>query len=38
MMREFGTQMEKADLYIDKRSDKLIYPKPVYTSAQWLKD
>lgn len=30
--------MEKADLYIDKRNDKVIYPKPVYTSAQWLKD
>lgn len=32
MMREFGTQMEKSNLYIDKRNDKLITPKPVYTS------
>lgn len=32
MMREFGTQMEKGNLYIDKRNDKLIHPKPVYTS------
>lgn len=31
-MREFGTQMEKGNLYIDKRNDKLIHPKPVYTS------
>lgn len=30
--------MEKADLYVDKWNDKIIYPKPVYTSAQWLKD
>jgi hypothetical protein len=38
MMREFGTQMEKSNHYIDKRNDKVIVPKPVYTSAQWLKD
>jgi hypothetical protein len=32
MMREFGTQMEKGDLYIDKRQDKIIYPKPYFSS------
>mmetsp|Transcript_32412 Transcript_32412/g.23945 ORF Transcript_32412/g.23945 Transcript_32412/m.23945 type:complete len:105 (+) Transcript_32412:221-535(+) len=26
MMREFGTQMEKTGLFIDKRKDKIIYP------------
>lgn len=38
MMREFGTQMEKSDLYIDQRNDKIVYPKPVYTSTKWCKD
>lgn len=32
MMREFGTQMEKGDLYIDRRHDKIIYPKPYFSS------
>jgi hypothetical protein len=35
MMREFGTQMEKGDLYIDKRLDKIIYPKPYFSSEMW---
>jgi len=30
--------MQKSDLYIDKRNDKIIVPKPVYTSEIWLKD
>ena len=33
MMREFGTQMEKEDIYIDKRNDKILYPKPSFSSA-----
>lgn len=37
MMREFGTQMEKGDLYIDRRQDKIIYPKPYFSSQMWLK-
>ena len=40
MMREFGTdaQFYKPGLYFDKRNDKIVYPKPVYTSEQWLED
>ena len=38
MMREFGTQMEKPGLYIDKRNDKIIYSKPAYTSDMWEED
>jgi len=37
MMREFGVQMEKPDLFIDRRSDKLIYPKPYFSSEMWKK-
>lgn len=37
MMREFGTQMEKIDLYIDKRKDKILYPKPYFSSEMWKK-
>jgi hypothetical protein len=37
MMREFGTQMEKTDLYIDKRKDKIIYPRPYFSSEMWKK-
>lgn len=37
MMREFGTQMEKGDIYIDRRQDKIIYPKPYFSSQMWLK-
>jgi len=37
MMREFGTQMEKPDLYIDTRKDKIIYPKPYFSSEMWKK-
>jgi hypothetical protein len=37
MMREFGTQMEKTGLYIDHRSDKIIYPKPYFSSEMWKK-
>ena len=29
--------MEKTDLYIDKRKDKLIYPKPYFSSEMWKK-
>jgi hypothetical protein len=35
MMREFGTQMEKDDIYIDRRQDKIIYPKPYFSSEMW---
>ena len=27
--------MEKIDLYIDNRNDKLIYPRPYFSSAMW---
>lgn len=37
MMREFGVQMEKTGLYIDKRQDKVIYPKKYFSSAMWQK-
>lgn len=37
MMREFGTQMEKVGLYIDTRNDKIIHPKPYFSSAMWKK-
>lgn len=37
MMREFGTQMEKTGLYIDHRKDKIIYPKPYFSSEMWKK-
>jgi hypothetical protein len=37
MMREFGTQMEKTGLYIDIRQDKIIYPKPYFSSHHWKK-
>jgi hypothetical protein len=35
MMREFGTQMEKTGLFIDQRFDKIIYPKPYFSSEMW---
>ena len=35
MMREFGTQMEKEDIYIDRRKDKIVYPKPYFSSEMW---
>ena len=35
MMREFGTQMEKNDIYIDTRKDKIIYPRPYFSSEMW---
>lgn len=37
MMREFGTQMEKTGLYIDTRKDKVLYPKPYFSSQMWKK-
>jgi hypothetical protein len=37
MMREFGVQMEKPGLYIDRRTDKIIYPKQYFSSAMWNK-
>lgn len=37
MMREFGTQMEKTGLFIDTRQDKIIYPKPYFSSEMWKK-
>lgn len=37
MMREFGVQMEKPGLYIDQRTDKIIYPKKYFSSAMWNK-
>ena len=38
MMREFGTQMEKSDLYVDNRNDKILYPKTVYDPEKWMRD
>jgi hypothetical protein len=35
MMREFGVQMERAGLFIDDRSSKIIYPKKYFSSAMW---
>ena len=37
MMREFGTQMEKVGLFLDTRQDKIIYPKPYFSSEMWKK-
>lgn len=37
MMREFGTQMEKSELYLDRRADTIIYPRPYFSSAMWKK-
>lgn len=37
MMREFGTQMEKPGLFIDKRKDKVIKPRPYFSSDEWKK-
>lgn len=37
MMREFGTQMEKTGLFIDTRKDKIIFPKPYFSSEMWKK-
>ena len=37
MMREFGVQMEKSDLYIDKRKDKIMYPTSYFHSEMWKK-
>ena len=37
MMREFGTQMEKPGLFIDNRKDKVIKPKPYFSSDKWKK-
>lgn len=36
-MREFGTQMEKNGLFIDKRKDKIIYPNAYFHSDMWKK-
>ena len=37
MMREFGTQMEVTGLYIDQRKDKILYPRPYFSSQMWKK-
>jgi len=37
MMREFGVQMEKPGLYIDRRADKIVYPRQYFSSAMWNK-
>jgi hypothetical protein len=37
MMREFGVQMEKGGLYIDQRKDKVVFPKPYFSSEMWKK-
>lgn len=37
MMREQGCQMETAGLFIDRRNDKIIYPRPYFSSAMWTK-
>ena len=34
-MREFGTQMERRFLWIDKRDDKPMVPKAYFTSQMW---
>ena len=34
-MREFGTQMERTGIYIDKRSDKKAIAKPYFSSKMW---
>jgi len=36
-MREQGCQMETAGLFIDRRNDKIIYPRPYFSSAMWTK-
>ncbi|CAD8114686.1 unnamed protein product [Paramecium primaurelia] len=35
MMKEFGTQMEKEDLFIDLRNDRTFEPKLYFTSEMW---
>lgn len=37
MMREQGSQMEKAGIFIDRRDDKIIYPGRYFSSIMWLK-
>jgi len=37
MMREFGTQMEKPGIFIDHRKDKIIKPRPYFSSDEWKK-
>jgi len=37
MNREFGVQMEKPGLFIDDRNSTIIYPKPYFSSAMWIK-
>lgn len=34
-MREFGTQMERRFLWIDKRNDKAMQPRVYFTSEMW---
>ena len=33
--REFGIQMEKEGLYVDPRTDKVMYPRVYFDSAMW---
>lgn len=37
MMREFGVQMEKTGLFVDTRTDKIVYPKKYFSSSMWSK-
>ncbi len=37
MMREQGAQMETAGLFIDRRDDKVIYPRKYFSSQMWTK-
>lgn len=30
--------MENTGLYIDQRKDKIVYPKPYFSSAMWKKE
>lgn len=34
-MREFGTQMERRFLWIDKRNDKKMEPRVYFTKEMW---
>ena len=34
-MREFGTQLERTGIWIDKREDKDVQPKMYFTSEMW---
>ena len=37
MMREQGCQMETGGIFIDRRDDKIIYPRKYFSSSMWTK-